>query len=207
MIRAILFDIDGVLLDSVKANAAFYRALFGHFGYPGPSDEEMQTRNHYSMRDNIAYYVPDADEARIEEIARHGDTVEAGYDLLEMPDEAPGVLADLARDFPLGLVSSRTRAGIEEYHQFAKLRHFFRALACFEDTEKHKPEPDPLWFAARQLGVARGETVYVGDAVTDIQAAKAAGMKMVLYAPSPLPGADATVGRFGDLPLVIRGLD
>ena len=36
MIRAVLFDIDGVLFDSVKANAAFYRDLFEHFGYHLP---------------------------------------------------------------------------------------------------------------------------------------------------------------------------
>lgn len=207
MIRAVLFDIDGVLLDSLKANAEFFRELLSHFGYRGPTDDEQAMYFHLSMRDVIRKYAPDVSEAKVKEIAKYGDTIDRGFDLLEMPMESPAVLEALSKQYKLGLVSNRTRAGIEEYHKFANLRHFFQVSACYEDTVKHKPEPDPLWFAAKQLGAQPDETVYVGDAATDIAAARAAGMRMVLYAAKPMPGADATTGRFHELPGVIAALD
>jgi len=52
-------------------------------------------------------------------------------------------------------------------------------LATLEDTERHKPLPDPLLHAVAVLGVEPASCVYVGDAVVDIEAARAAGMDAI----------------------------
>lgn len=49
-------------------------------------------------------------------------------------------------------------------------------VVAMEDTERHKPQPDPLLLGIRRLGIRPHDTVYVGDAVVDVQAAKAAGL-------------------------------
>src|SRR4051794_18904743 len=57
------------------------------------------------------------------------------------------------------------------------LSPFFDTLVTIEDSEQHKPHPDPLLVASRRLGVPPSEMIYVGDALVDIKAGKAAGMR------------------------------
>jgi len=57
------------------------------------------------------------------------------------------------------------------------LSPFLDTLVTIEDSERHKPHPDPLLVASRRLGVPPSEMIYVGDALVDIKAGKAAGMR------------------------------
>ncbi len=57
------------------------------------------------------------------------------------------------------------------------LAPFFEALVTIEDTERHKPYPDPLLVGSERLGVSPAEMIYVGDALVDIKAGKAAAMR------------------------------
>lgn len=57
--------------------------------------------------------------------------------------------------------------------------HLVRVVAGLEDTERHKPAPDPLLHGAAALGVDPATCAYVGDATVDLQAARAAGMAAV----------------------------
>jgi pyrophosphatase PpaX len=57
------------------------------------------------------------------------------------------------------------------------LTPFFDTLVTIEDSERHKPYPDPLLVASQRLGVPPAEMIYIGDALVDIKAGKAAGMR------------------------------
>jgi pyrophosphatase PpaX len=56
------------------------------------------------------------------------------------------------------------------------LGHLFETIVGGDETERHKPDPDPLLLGAERLGAEPAETAYVGDSPFDIRAAKAAGM-------------------------------
>ena len=56
------------------------------------------------------------------------------------------------------------------------LAHLFETVVGGDETDRHKPDPEPLLLAAERLGVAAAETAYVGDSPFDVRAAKAAGM-------------------------------
>ena len=60
-----------------------------------------------------------------------------------------------------------------------ELRRFFEVTVGAEDTERHKPNPEPLLLAIERLGEGVADAVYVGDSPFDVQAAKAAGMGSV----------------------------
>ncbi len=204
MIRAVLFDIDGVIVDSVKGNAAMYRDLLGRFGYPGPTDEEHATRNHHTLIDNVRYFANGAPEDDIRKIFEHARKNPRGHELMLLTDGVKGALEALQGRYSLGVVSSRLHVGVGSLLDHFGIGGFFPVRVGFEDTEEHKPHPAPLLFGAEKLGVKPKQTVYVGDAQSDIDAAKAAGMKTVHYSHKILPGDHATVSNFSDIPKVIR---
>lgn len=206
MIRGILFDIDGVLVDSVRANAQMYRDLLGHFGVPGPTDEEQAASNHRTFIDNIRHYARGASDELIQQIFDYGVSQPRSHDMLVLMDGVKETLQDLHKRYLLGVVSSRLHMGIGSLLDHFGLGALFPVRVGFEDTTKHKPHPGPLLFGAQKLGVKPYEVSYIGDSVTDVEAARAAGMKMVHYATASIPGDHATVSRFRDLVAAIERL-
>ena len=76
----------------------------------------------------------------------------------------------------LGVVTAKRRATLElAFEVLPELRRFFEVTVAAEDTERHKPNPDPLLLALERLGESADGAVYVGDSPFDVQAAKAAG--------------------------------
>ena len=62
---------------------------------------------------------------------------------------------------------------------YLPLEHFFDVVVGADDTERHKPDPQPLQHALERLGADRDDAVYVGDSPFDIRAAKGAGMHSI----------------------------
>lgn len=204
MISAVLFDIDGVLIDSVRANAWMYRKVCEHFGFQGPSDEEQKELNHLSFKDVVTRLMPGCEAVATGEALRYAQSLEDRSDLLVIPADAIEVLTSLQPTYMLGVVSQRVKPSIGPKLKKIGMAQFFPLQVGYEDTDKHKPDPEPLLFAVEKLGLAANSIVYIGDTEVDIAAGKAAGMKVVLYGPEPLPGVDATAQRFSDIPEIIK---
>lgn len=95
----------------------------------------------------------------------------------------PGIadlLASLrAADVTLGLVTSRTRVELESLARFG-LWEYFTTVVCAGDTERGKPDPDPILKLLADTGRRPPEVLYVGDTIYDSQCAHAAGVKFAL---------------------------
>lgn len=173
--RAILFDWDGTLLDSFRADARAYQAMFRALKIP------------WTQRDLARHYSPDW--YRVYEAAR---IPREKWDLAdklwgrayekENPRLLPGVrkmLAKLRRDFVLGLVTSgdakRVRRQLRQF-QFTAL---FKACVCGEDAPRRKPHPAPLKYAIRCMKLRADDCIYVGDAPEDIEMARRAGVRSI----------------------------
>jgi pyrophosphatase PpaX len=76
----------------------------------------------------------------------------------------------------LGVVTAKRRVTVELAFANVPLGHLFETIVGGDETERHKPDPDPLLLGAERLGAEPAETAYVGDSPFDIRAAKAAGM-------------------------------
>lgn len=109
--------------------------------------------------------------------ARSWPAVYAAFPATALPAGTPEFLASLPAIGTAGVVTSSPRAYAERL-----LRHHgldVPVLVAYHDTQRHKPDPQPLLEAASRLGVAPGCCVHIGDGPGDEQAARAAGMAPV----------------------------
>ena len=206
MIKAILFDVDGVLIDSFEANLKFFQNLMLRSGYEPPTRESFREIFPLHLRAAIQALTNTASEEELERVLKIARSRETGYDvhLLTVPTGAKKTLTELASSFKLGIVTSRENA--YESPHLANLSEYFNVTVSFSDTINHKPHPEPLLFAAKKLGVEPDECIYIGDANSDLQAGKAAGMKVIMYVAEKREEADANAASFDKLPALIAAL-
>jgi pyrophosphatase PpaX len=76
----------------------------------------------------------------------------------------------------LGVVTAKRRSTVELAFAQVPLGHLFETIVGGDETERHKPDPEPLLLGAERLGADPAATAYVGDSPFDVRAAKAAGM-------------------------------
>ncbi|MBI2888451.1 MAG: HAD family hydrolase [Candidatus Liptonbacteria bacterium] len=208
MIRSVIFDIDGVLIDSLGANLKFFQDLMQYAGHPLPTREEFGNFFHLTLRDAVRAMTGLTDEKAIRKIVTAGRdrTVPYPIPLLKYPEQLEEVIRELGGKYLLGIATSRGRTGVYEPPKLAALREYFKVSIAYEDTQHHKPHPAPLLLAAERLQVKPEECVYVGDAETDMLAARAAGMKVIIYSQSEIGGADRITARFRDIPELVGEL-
>jgi HAD superfamily hydrolase (TIGR01549 family) len=203
MIEAVIFDIDGVLIDSHDANVAWYRDFLAGHGYHGFSDEDLERGHYYSLREAIAFLTR-APEDVVQSIWQDARRLQGyPYDLVRLPDACAETLASLAETYALGIVTSRIREGIDQFFEFSGLQRHFRVAIGYDDSEKHKPDAEPLLVACQRLGVSPQRALYVGDAQNDLLCAQAAGAHFIAYGDA-IQGASHTVRSFDALRLAIR---
>ena len=198
--KAILFDIDGVLLDSVDANINFFQNFFEKAGYRRPLHEEFSNARHFPMIEVIRTFVNKSEE-EVKEICETARSEKAFYDIemIKMPERAGEIITKLAKNYTLGIVTSRSKKGVYLVPELAKLESLFQVVITYEDTKNHKPYPEPLLLAAERLGIQPNECVYVGDTEADMQAAKDAGMEFILFNKENVVNAKYHVTNFSDI--------
>ena len=209
MIKAVIFDIDGVLLDSFEANLKFYQDLMVKNGYRPPTNEQVAAVFHLSMMDGIKIFTGSTSDDEVERIWKMGRDKEVPYpfELLVIPDGVEDVIESLNKNYCLGIVTSRVRKGIYSIPLLKKLEKYFKVAVAYEDTVEHKPNPEPLLLAAEKLGLKPEECVYIGDMESDIIASKAAGMKIIIYSKIKFDQTDAQTEVFTKLPELIELLN
>jgi len=207
VIKAVLFDVDGVLIDSFESNLQFFRDLLDSAGYQCPTRQALLKVHHLTMKDTIKTFAPEASDEEVEKLWDKGRTREMPYPdhLVVEPTGVEETLKELSESMVLGVVTSRVKEGIYSIPLLAKVENFFQVTVGYQDTENHKPDPEPLLFAARQLKIDPKEMIYIGDMEADLLAGVAAGMKVILYK-NELEGADGYASSFEELPELIASL-
>ncbi len=208
MIKAVIFDVDGVLLDSFDANLKFFQDLMLKTGYPSPTREEFPPIFHLNMKDAIRKLTKSESEEEIQRIWEIGKSREVPYDikLLKHPNSLEIVINKLHDNYKLGIVTSRVRESVWEAPGLKKLKNYFKIAVGYQDTEKHKPEPEPLLLASERIGVQPEDCVYIGDVINDVTAARAAGMNVIIYSKNVIDSADRHTTDFKELPRLISEL-
>lgn len=178
----VLFDLDGTLIDSGPIILeSMEHAVLTVLGREISRDELGLTIGGQGIVAQMqAIDVEHADEL-LEAYKQHNDglhdTLEAFDDLLVL---LPGLRAEGRK---LGIVTAkRHRTVALALDRFPALREDFDIVVAHEDTERHKPDPDPVLHALDQLGATPQQAVYIGDSPFDIRAAKSAGTFAVAVA-------------------------
>jgi beta-phosphoglucomutase-like phosphatase (HAD superfamily) len=209
MIKAVIFDVDGVLIDSYEANFQFYRRLFNLAGYKPPTREKFSSLFPLTMEKVIKMVTNSSSDEEIKRIWLMGKNrvVPYPYELIKLPDNLDIVINKLKEKYLLSIVTSRIRGGIFKIPQMAKYEKDFKVVIYFEDTLKHKPDPEPLLLAVNKLHIKSEEAIYIGDTKVDIQASRSAGMKIILYSKTQIKGVDAFTSEFSQIPALIESLN
>ena len=209
MIKALVFDIDGVLIDSFDANLKFFQDLLSKTGYKPPTKKEYSPIFHLSMLDVIRICTKSSDEKEIKRVWEMGRSRKVKYPifLLKTTKDLEKTIIELSGKYLLGIVTNRVKEGIYKIPVLSRLKKYFQITVAYQDTKNHKPHPDPLLLACKKLGVNPDEAVYVGDAQSDIIAGKAAGMKVIFFSKDSNKGADATTSQFQKLPKLVESFN
>jgi beta-phosphoglucomutase family hydrolase len=202
-----IFDWDGVIIDSGKLHAQSWRLLATELGKTLASDSFIRGFGMKSERiiEEIHGWAKDP-----EEVARLTNRKEALYRELVAQGKIaplPGVVEWLHRlheaGVPCAVASSTHRLNIDAVLERLGLQKAFRAIVSAEDVTHGKPNPEVFVKAAERLGMAAERSVVFEDAYVGIEAAHAAGMKVVAvtttHTSEQLTAADLVVRRLDEL--------
>ncbi|MBI4049595.1 MAG: HAD family hydrolase [Candidatus Doudnabacteria bacterium] len=203
-IKAVIFDIDGVLIDSLGANAEFFAHFFRSIGHRRFSKSKYAEFNHMTMFDIIKNLGPTKSTASVRKLWRAAKKFPYPFDLVKVPSNAVSTVKSLSRLYRIGVVTSRVRASAADILNRYGFKRFVKVVVGFEDFRHPKPHPQPLRVALRRLKIKPREAVYVGDTETDLLSAKAAGVIAVYFANRKHKLADYHVSSFGQLADILR---
>jgi beta-phosphoglucomutase family hydrolase len=192
MLRAVIFDWDGVVVDSSAHHERSWEILAAQRGLPLPADH---FKRGFGKKNNVI--IPDlgwaADPAEVGALAHAKEEIYRGLVQRHGIRPLPGVrelLAALqAADIPCAIGSSTERANLDCLLDLMDLRNFFRVIVSGEEVEHGKPDPSIFLLAAARLGCAPADCVVLEDALVGIEAARRAGMPVLAVATTEPPAA------------------
>jgi phosphoglycolate phosphatase-like HAD superfamily hydrolase len=177
--RAILFDWDGTLVDSLGAFQHANAAVMAAFGLPW---DEAIYRRHYVPDWRLMYLNLGVPPDRLDEANELWHTTFAGAEDVIAFEGVAGALARLdSAGCGLGIVTAGDRLIVEPQLARTGLGPLLPVRVFGDDLAVHKPDPAPLRRALELLGLADAadEVAYVGDAPTDMRMARAVGVRAV----------------------------
>ncbi len=213
MIKAIIFDMDGVLVDSEPFHIEIEKQQF-LLNQISISDEEhhqfMGTASDVMWREIAGRHTLNIP---VEQLVEQNKTESIRYftALIEIP-VMPG-LVDLlekltTQNYPMAVASSSFPEIIEIILEKTGLRKYFQVVVSSQEAGKSKPEPDVFLLAARKLGIPAKDCVVIEDSANGIKAAQSAGMSCIAYQgpganPQSQKEADAVVRSYTQLEMML----
>jgi HAD superfamily hydrolase (TIGR01509 family) len=179
---AIIFDMDGVIVDSEPLHQKAFETLFEELGRK--HDHGVVFHEYYGRSDKVLlkdfiekHKVP----FELEDLTRRKLKYFVHYLRERRPvfKELYSLVPELARHYKLAIASSNFRSVIDVVMEFSGLRPHFNVIVGYEDIRFTKPDPEIYFTAAKRLGVRPSQCCVIEDATMGVQAAKMAGMTCI----------------------------
>lgn len=178
MKKAVLFDIDGTILDAKDFvyEARAYALKF--HGYELPSEEVVENATGRAIKEFYHMIVPEADAAELAKT--HQEFQEKNFHLVKpFPNTKKTLKALKKAGFAIAAVSNRTRESLHRSLKISKLIDYFEIVVSAEDVKNPKPHQDHVFAALNFMEVEPGNAYMVGDTEHDILAGKNAKVKTI----------------------------
>jgi len=204
MIKAILFDVDGVLIHSLSANLRFYNHVFQKFGKPPITLKDYMKFSGKPMKSVFGLFFPEKSEKEINEMVEYGVKVYPNFfRYIRLNPNVVKTLEILEKGHKLGIVTNRINTKVLE---FFKIRKYFSAEVTYGDVKNQKPHPEPILLVLKRLRIKPQEALYIGDNLSDCQAGKAAGVKVIIYR-NPEVNGDFNIKDLREISKIIEMLN
>lgn len=177
---AVLFDLDGTLIDTVELIVSSARYAFSDREGPRPTDAEWVTGLGTPLVTQFREWARDEEEVtRL--VARYREFQMAHHDSLTRQYSGMREALDALRagGYRIGIVTSKLNALARRGLTCAAIDDCFECIVGCDDTTRHKPDPEPVLYALDRLGVRPERATFVGDSPYDIAAGNAAGVYSV----------------------------
>lgn len=206
MIRAVVFDLDGVLVQTEElwdeVREEFARERGGRYDAEAQRAMMGMSSLEWSRFMNEELGVPEPPEQISAEVVRR---MQARYrERLPLIEGAREAVERLAARWPLAVASSSNRPLIDAVLQLSGLSELFRATVSSEEVPRGKPAPDVYLEAAARLGVDPARCAAIEDSHSGIRSAKAAGMRVIAIPNASFPPDDEALA---EADVVLRTLE
>ena len=179
MVKAILFDFDGTLVDASEAIIQTFNSVMDRFG--------LRPWTHSRITEGIGRPLaalfkdirPDWSPLQLQEMLKAYEQLAREEDpkAVRLKPHVRRTLTSLSESVQMGVVTSRRGRGARSILRHFELEEHFSAIVGIESVEKPKPDAQPLRLALELLGVSPEEALMVGDTLDDVRSARNAGVK------------------------------
>ena len=211
---AVLFDLDGTLIDSIELILTSMRHAFSARGSSAPTDAEWLTGVGIPLRTAFRRFADDDVEVDAL-IAAYREHQLAHHDrLVRCYDEVVNTVTELhGHGHPLAVVTSKSDWLAQRGLEHVGIDSLFATVVGCDSCARHKPDAEPVLTALERLKYETDESVFVGDSVHDIEAGNAAGVVTIAALWGPFSRAELLparptllLERIADLPQVLAGI-
>ncbi len=196
-LSGVIFDCDGVLLDSRQSNILYYNRVLENLGLPPMTPEQEEYTHMHTVRESLAHVIP---ENRKHDLAQAHQAVNYARDIVPAISLAKGAIACLETlrraKIPLAVHTNRTTQAESVLERFGLLPFF--SIVMTAQKAAPKPDPEGVWLILWEWDVKPENVLFVGDSILDREAAHSAGTRFAAFGNQSLP-ADMHVRDFKEL--------
>lgn len=178
---AVLFDLDGTLIDSIDLIVKSAQYAFAKCGITCPSTVDWLAGVGRPLPTMFRPFAPGGETEVAALLAAYREFQLANHDaLVHAYAGIPEMLGALTkRGHPMAIVTSKTNAFAARGLAHTGIDGFFGTIVGMDSCQRHKPDPEPVLIALERLGYAPAEAWFVGDSVHDMESGNAAGVATV----------------------------
>lgn len=180
MIKTVLFDFDGTLVNTNDVIVASWQHTYRHYLGHEESLEKITACFGEPLLITMAREFPDVPPEESAEVYRVYQQQNAHLLVKIFPGIVDLLAALREAGYRMGIVTSRTRESALRYMDMFGITEYFDAMVTCDDTTVHKPNPEPILLGLEKMGITKDEAIMIGDSPFDIKCANNAGVKSVM---------------------------
>jgi phosphoglycolate phosphatase len=178
--EVIIYDCDGVLVDSRKSNEAFFNFVLREFDIPPLTTEQLNVIYSWSARNAIDFLIPS--KTLRQEVKAYMKAVDNSrfIPLMSVEPHIKDVIANLRKEYKFAVATNRGKS-VSIVLEIFGMEGLFDITISSMDVEEPKPHPECLLKILKHFGVSPHESLYIGDGEVDSVASQRAGIPFLAY--------------------------